>query len=319
MYIADLHCDTLYKIRQDRKHAIKSRMADGSFHVNLQKLKQSGYLIQNFAAFVDAEEDSERFAACNELIDIFYEEIENNIDSVMAVKSFADIEKCIKSSRIGALLTVEEGGVAEGSINKLDKLYERGVRMMTLTWNYENELAYPNDVERQRAERQKGLKKQGIDFVMAMRDMGMLIDISHLSDAGAFELLRDLKLTVIASHSNARAVCNHVRNLPDELIKLIADRGGVIGINLSTNFIGGSGGREDIIKHIRHMINVGGSECVALGTDFDGIETNTDIPGAEAIGVLAETMAKAGISHTQQEKIFYKNALRFYKEMLKGF
>lgn len=319
MYIADLHCDTLYKIRQDRKQGIKSRMADGDFHVNLQKLKQSGYLLQNFAAFVDAEEDTERFSACNELIDIFYEEIENNKESIIAVKSFADIEECIKSNRLGALLTVEEGGVTEGCIDKLEKLYGRGVRMMTLTWNYENELAYPNDVEKQQTELKNGLKKQGFEVAEAMKELGMLIDISHLSDAGAFELLKDLKLTILASHSNARAVCNHVRNLPDELIRLIADRGGIIGINLSTNFIGGSGGREDIIKHIRHMINVGGSECVALGTDFDGIETNPDIPGAESIGVLAKTMTKAGISHTQQEKIFYKNALRFYKEMLKGF
>ena len=151
-----------------------------------------------------------------------------------------------------------------------------------------------------------------------MQDLGIVVDCSHLNDAGTEQLGDILDVPFVASHSNAREVTAHTRNLPDNLIKLIANKGGVIGLNFAQSFLGISpvSRIEDIVKHGLYLINKGGEDVVALGTDFDGIKPNTEIKDASEMYRLYDAFKEAGLSVEQCEKLFWKNADRLLKEIL---
>ena len=151
-----------------------------------------------------------------------------------------------------------------------------------------------------------------------MQDLGIIVDCSHLNDAGTEQLGDILDLPFIASHSNAREVTAHTRNLPDHLIKLIANKGGVIGLNFAQSFLGTSpiSRIEDIVKHGLYLINKGGEDVVALGTDFDGIKPDTEIKDASEMHRLYDAFKEVGLSVEQCEKLFWKNADRLLKEIL---
>ena len=170
-----------------------------------------------------------------ELADVYYDELDKNQDLIRPVYSYADIESNRKAGLMSAMLTVEEGGVCKGNPAFLRTLYRLGVRMLTLTWNFPNELGWPNlevpgegvDPESFRPDFRKanvnqGLTETGIAFVQEMERLGMIVDVSHLSDAGFMDVLRVTKKPFVASHSNARAVCSWARNLTDDMIRLLA-------------------------------------------------------------------------------------------------
>ena len=167
-------------------------------------------------------------------------------------------------------------------------------------------------------EQHKKLTPKGIEFVEAMQDLGIVVDCSHLNDAGTEQLGDILDVPFVASHSNAREVTAHTRNLPDNLIKLIANKGGVIGLNFAQSFLGTSpvSRIDDIVKHGLYLINKGGEDVVALGTDFDGIKPNTEIKDASEMYRLYDAFNEAGLSVEQCEKLFWKNADRLLKEIL---
>ena len=195
--------------------------------------------------------------------------------------------------------------------------------MMTLTWNYENELAYPNGhfydaVSKKR----KGLKEKGFEFIHEMEKLGMIIDVSHLSDDGIYDVYNNTKKPFIASHSNARSLCSHGRNLTDDMIRKIADRGGLIGANFYSPFLNDNykysdtSKIEDIINHMKYISNVGGIDCVGIGSDFDGIDCPLEFENASNMQLIYHEMKKSGFSENEIEKVFYKNALRLFEELL---
>lgn len=197
---------------------------------------------------------------------------------------------------------------------------------MTLTWNYENDLAYPNRVDmntgKSRPETERGLKKKGMEFVELMEELGMAVDVSHLGDAGFWDVVKMMKKPFAASHSNARAIAGHTRNLTDEMIRAMGERGGVIGINYCPAFLndhedGGTSRVSDMILHIKHMKNVGGIDCIGLGSDFDGITGKLEIDSPASVYLLKEELAKNGFTQGETEKIFYRNVLRFYEDVWK--
>ncbi len=151
----------------------------------------------------------------------------------------------------------------------------------------------------------------------------MIVDVSHLSDAGFYDVLDCTEKPFVASHSNARAVCGHVRNMTDDMIRKLADRGGVMGLNFCSDFMEtvprGSynpGSLQAAVKHALYIANVGGIECLGMGSDFDGISTNEALPGVHAMGTLWEALHKAGFTEGQLDKIFYQNVFRLYKDCL---
>lgn len=321
MYIADLHCDTILEItKKDGQHLRQNKA-----HIDCEKLSQGEYALQNFAMFTDYGENQANFDFVNKMIDVYYEELEKNKDYILPAYSFEDIKNNMSAGKVSAVLTIEEGAVCEGDVYKLRSLYNRGVRMMTFTWNYKNCLASPNcDSDKKPiANMDTGLTETGLEILSEMETLGIIPDVSHLSDKGFFDVANFSKRPFVASHSNAREICSHPRNLTDEMIKIIGNKGGLIGLNycnsfLSNNYVSGKGIEiQSFIPHIKHIINIGGEDCIALGTDFDGIDNPPiEIPNASNQQKLVDLLEKNGFSYEVIEKICYKNVLRLYKEFL---
>lgn len=330
MRVADMHCDTLSEIYCAQKQGKETHLDSNSFHVDLDKLKAGDYGLQNFAIFTNVEETENPLEYAMELLDLFYMEMEANQDRISVVKTWKDIEENWKKGRLSAMLTIEEGAVCRGNLRILRDFYRLGVRMMTLTWDYDNELAFPNQVFWDGpmagtgiADTSRGLTETGLAFVEEMERLGIILDISHLNDAGIYDVFRYAKKPFVASHSNARAVASHPRNLTDDMIKKLAERGGVMGLNFCSAFLRDFRKREDaeslirdMVEHIRHIKKVGGISCIGLGTDFDGIGGRMEIDSAAGLQKLALALEQAGFSISEIEAVFYGNVLRLYRELL---
>ncbi len=314
MPFIDLHCDTFLELQRQNK-----ALYDNDLHISIKKLQKSEVFCQLFAMYVNLANFSgpdRAFDFALEMYGVFKSELEKNSDYITQVRSFSEIEAARKNGKIAALLTVEEGGICGESIERLEQLYDMGVRLMTLTWNYENPIGYPNSDDS--AVMGRGLKPFGIEFVERMQQLGMLIDVSHLSEGGFWDVARHSRKPFVASHSNARAIRDFRRNLSDAQLKALAEAGGVTGINFYHNFLGtdGSGSMEQIMAHIRHIRNVAGIDVLAVGSDFDGISGNTAMKDASELGMLIDALDKAGFTAGEIDKICWENALRVIKEVL---
>ena len=260
------------------------------------------------------------------LVDTFREELAANADLISQVTTGEEIRQNLAAGKLSALMSIEEGGCCKGSLEHLQTLYDAGARMMTLTWNHENELASPNHPDKEHyfefvPTDDHGLKPRGVEFVEAMQEMGMLVDVSHLSDAGFYDVCRIVKGPFVASHSNARAVCGCGRNLTDDMIRQLAEHGGVTGLNFCPEFLEPKDKDprqtlDAIAAHARHIMDVGGRECIGIGTDYDGIGGLLDYGTADRMTALAEGLESKGFTQEEIEGIFYKNVLRVYDEVL---
>lgn len=320
MKIIDMHCDTIHELWEGRKRGEHMTLRRNNLMLDLKRMKKGGYSVQNFALFVEQKPEISSFATVKELLSVFREEMETNADWVSQVMNTKEILENEKEGKLSALLTVEGGEACEGMLENLQYLYDQGVRMMTLTWNFPNEIGHPNFDENQdffTPNTSEGLTETGIRFVEEMERMGMIVDVSHLSDAGFYDVVKYTKRPFVASHSNARSVCPWVRNLTDDMIRRLADRGGVVGLNYCADFLRDSRtGELDIGRHARHIADVGGIECVGLGSDFDGIPPYQSCPKAEQMDKLAAIFEKNGFSQREIDKILYQNVFRVYKEIL---
>jgi len=322
MKIADLHCDTISEIWKSRRAGRPQQLFQNNLHVDIQKMQKAGYLLQNFAMYIDLEKTSDPFAAVSEQIDVFYDEMEKNKDCIGIVTSYHEILANEKQGKMSALMTIEEGGCCKGEIANLETLYQRGARMMTLTWNYPNELAGPNlPADSFGAfDSTKGLTRKGFAFIQRMEEIGMILDVSHLSDAGFWDIAKHTKKPFAASHSNARALSPHARNLTDDMLRVIADRGGVAGLNFYGRFLNpidnSHSSTARMAQHVRHIVNVGGIECIGLGSDFDGITGELEMENCSQLAKLTAELERAHFTGSEIEHILYKNVMRFYREML---
>lgn len=328
MKVADMHCDTISEILYDRKSENPKgiTLRKNNLHIDLEKMKRGDYLVQNFALFVELKKRENPFEWCMELADTFYTELAANSDLIAPVRSYDDIIRNQENGRMSALLTVEEGGVCKGNLAFLRDFYRLGVRMMTLTWNYQNEIGYPNRKKGEAfdvPDTTNGLTAFGIEFIKEMERLGMVVDVSHLSDAGFYDVVKYSRKPFVASHSNARFVCGHVRNLTDDMLKKLADHGGVTGINYEPSFLHIYKPEEEkratieqVVGHIKHIAKVAGTGCIGLGSDFDGIAVNQGLPDASYLPMLEDALCRAGFGNEEIEGIFYKNVLRVYREVL---
>jgi len=299
MSIIDLHCDTICHLVDNKDMELKKN----NLAIDLEKLIKGNSLAQLFALFIDLNEHPKAFNRAMDMLNKFYEELEKNNHEISVAKNYEDLEVNKEEDKISAFLTIEEGEAIEGSLKNLRNFYDLGVRLMTLTWNYENSIGYPNCKEEFR---NKGLKTFGLETIEEMNKLGMIIDVSHLSDGGFYDVARYSKKPFVASHSNSRSICNHSRNLTDDMIRTLSEKGGVTGINFEKSFLieGGSN-------------NVGGIDVISLGSDFDGINPkNLEISNMGEIDKLIIALQKEGYHEGNIEKILYKNALRVIKEVL---
>jgi len=284
-----------------------------TWKVDIEKLQKAHSKVQDFALFINLGDTNDPYGRYEAMRNLCTSQIHHYGEHIQHVLSYQDVESVYETGKIGALMSIEEGGVLGGDLDKLKQAYQDGVRLITLTWNYPNGLGEPHC-----GEQHKKLTSKGVEFVEAMQDLGIIVDCSHLNDAGTEQLGDILDVPFVASHSNAREVTAHTRNLPDNLIKLIADKGGVIGLNFAQPFLGTSpiSRIEDIVNHGLYLINKGGEDVVALGTDFDGIKPDTEIKDTSEMYRLYDAFKEAGLSEEQCEKLFWKNADRLLKEIL---
>ena len=309
---ADLHCDSV----------TVSCNGGGNFsafagQVNIEKLNNSGSALQCFALFTEGQNaavDFDKFMA-------FYNAQIAIDPRILPVERYFDIEKAEKSGEIAAVLTVENLGFLNGNVDGITKLAREGVKMASLVWNNGNAFAFPNlifngDMPDFAAREKRGLTQAGKDAVRALNENRIIIDVSHLSDGGVEDVLALSTAPIVASHSNCAAVHYVSRNLTDEQIKKIADCGGVIGLNYCHDFIGGESAFEGLYNHLAHLINIGGEDVTALGSDFDGIPPYDELADCTYVPKLLEYFSAHGISDGQIEKLARKNFYRVFKEVV---
>ena len=321
MKVIDMHCDTMKAILDERDKNKNVNLKNNNFTVDIEKMKQGDYMLQVFAAYTNIKE-GDTLVNCLRTIDLFHNEIKANKEDIGIVLSYDDILKNIKQNKMSALLSIEEGACCKGDLGILRNFYRLGVRMMTLTWNYENELGFPNEIIGNKLVCDRGLKNKGFEFIEEMEKLGIIIDVSHLSDAGFYDILNNTKKPFVASHSNSRSIYGHRRNMTDDMIKKLADRGGVMGLNFYSNFLNDNttfnnmSKIDDMINHVKHIKKIGGIEVIGLGSDFDGIDCKVEIEDASKMQILAEKMKKEGFTENEVEHIFYKNVLNLFREIL---
>lgn len=330
MKLIDLHCDTLLRILEEEASGLPSILKKNPWHVDLEKLNKADSLVQIFAIFVPPAHKirSEEIIKNNEIIeqyrfflsqyDLFKREMEINKRVVRQLTSHKDIRRNDKKGLISAMLSIEEGNVLDGKIERLEEFHEMGIRLITLLWNHENCLGYPHSPDNTRMV--LGLKPFGKEAVKRMEELGMIIDVSHLSDGGFDDVVSLTKKPFVASHSNARAVAGSSRNLKDSQIRTLADRGGVMGINFFGEFLSDAPNPvsrvSHMVDHIRHIRNIGGMDVLALGTDFDGIDGEMEIGDVAHIFLLEQALDRAGFTVGEIEKIWSGNALRLFADVL---
>lgn len=314
----DMHCDTLSELIKGKEETLQKN----GLCVDIKRLKQAKAAAQFFACYVNIAE----FAGNESMWDRAYERVLSMTDYARGSegKEFRlaytvdDILSAKEEKKTAGILTVEEGGVLNGRAERLRELYGRGVRLITLTWNHSNCVGSPNS--RDPKVMKRGLTEFGLEIVEQMNGMGMIVDVSHLSDGGFYDCIRQSKAPVVASHSNARALCAHPRNLTDEMLRILGEKGGVAGVNFYSPFLREGGGADisDVARHAAYMIDRAGEDAVALGADLDGFG-KTDLPrgirGVQDMERLWAAFEKAGIIPRQIEKIAHKNVMRILREV----
>lgn len=321
----DMHCDTVLNLMKG------ASLYENEGHVSLCKMKKGNYLLQCFATYVDLAKCTEPYNTANTMIDRLEEEFVKFPEIISKVTSYSDILKADSEGKLCALLTLEEGEIIEGDLKKLQHFYDRGVRMMTLTWNHPNKIGCPNATDENDVETPfwipntvNGLTAFGKETVEFMEEIGMIVDISHVSDAVFYDVCDMAKKPFVASHSNARATCRHARNLTDDMIRKLAEHGGVTGLNYEYEFLDdvedykkSVGRMSDMVKAVMHIRNVGGYEVLGLGSDYDGINTPPHMKDASEVPFLAEALIKAGMPSSEIDAMFSRNVLRVFKECMK--
>lgn len=312
--IFDAHCDTLLDII-NHKRSLGDRSSIG--HLDIPRLKEGGVNIQVFAAFIeDIYKPDRALKRTLQLIDTFYQELGKNKDKISLTTSYQQIEKANSTGKIAAILSIEGGEALEGDLGVLRVLYRLGVRLITLTWNQRNQIADGAGESRTGS----GLTEFGLKVIDEMNKLGMLIDISHLSETGFWDVIKNSKAPIVASHSNCYNLCPHLRNLKDKQIKALADRGGVIGVTFVPSFLTKEKREtniEDVLDHIDYLANMGGIDCVGLGSDFDGTDSlPLNLEGANKMSNITKGLLNRGYNEKEIKKILGGNFLRVFKEIV---
>lgn len=327
MKYIDMHCDTVmmgYLANREKPDLYDINIS----MVDFKRMKQGDRMAQFFAVFVTARDFFPQFGVPamedDEYIDLARKIIVGSTkahdDIIRMAYSARDIEKNRAEGKMSAVLTMEDGRSVDGKLEKLKKYYDDGFRAISLTWNFENCFGFPNSDDARKMN--LGLKDFGKEAVEYMQELGILVDVSHLSEGGFWDVADICKKPFVATHSDARALGPHQRNLSDRQIKALGDAGGVAGLNFGPEFLNSDVTCKDstaalIAKHARHMADVGGVEVVGIGSDFDGIQGNLEVSGSDKMPLLVDALSKEGFSEDNIEKIFCKNVLRVMKDALK--
>ncbi|MEG2000646.1 MAG: dipeptidase [Evtepia sp.] len=304
MKVFDGHCDTIYKCASGDAPLFSN--PNGQWDLD-RSLQFEGFA-QFFALFSPQIENATQ--VCNLQYRFFQEQLKKNEPYVTLCRNAAQAQQAMSLGKTAAFLSLEGAELIDCNPKKLECAYTAGVRMINLTWNHANRLSGSAMQDPTR-----GLSEEGIAFVLKMEELGILVDVSHLSDPGFWDVVSISKNPIVASHSNARALCFHPRNLTDQQISAIIHSGGVIGLNFYTEFLGRRADLSTIAKHLKHIQKLGGEDHVALGSDFDGCDS---LPKELSSGVLGlpnlyNCLEKQKFNELQ--KLFFTNLMRVVNDV----
>ena len=332
--LIDLHCDTLtacldeafrrfyhagavpgdlHALLMDRVGGRDTLDTPGS-HFALSQIPQGVRWCQCCAIFVpDGLSHEERVAYYGLFQRSFVRQTEQFRDRVLACRTMEEVESAWAQGKQALILTVESGSALAGDLDRVEVLARDGVRMLTLTWNGANELASGNVTDR-------GLSPFGRDAISAMEELGILVDVSHLNDRSFWDVLEAAQKPFAASHSNARSVCGHPRNLTDDQIREMAARQCLIGLNYSVHFLQDGGGEvslDQLCRHIDRFLELGAEHCLALGSDADGTDVPAWLDRTEKIAGLYGRLLERGYSQELASSLFWENAQSFFRANLR--
>lgn len=311
MKYADMHCDTATEI-----YTQKQSLYDNTLHISLRNAQKYSPYCQVFAIWTPKEKrGAERFNNFKNVYDNFIKELNKNKKAIALCKNYSDIEKTASSGKIAALLAIEGGGALNGDLTNIMLFKELGVRFLTLTWNGSNELG-----DGAISKNKQGLTDFGKNALKELEKNGIIADVSHLSQRGFWDVCELSQKPFVATHSNSKTVCKHMRSLTDEQFKAIKEKGGLVGINICSAFLKKNeqdAQISDIISHIEHFLSLDGENTIAFGADFDGISTTPKgIKNIADIEKIANEMLKQKFSQKQVDKIFFDNFMSFCKQNL---
>lgn len=304
MKVFDLHCDTIGECYKHQKN-----LRSNDMHLSLEKTAQYEEYCQVFAIWItDDKRGQTAVDYFNNVADLYYKSIEENDDLISAYGSEND-------APVKGILACEGGSACGGTLDGLRHMYKRGVRLVTLTWNDNNEIGGG-------AFSEGGITPFGVEFVKECEHLGVIIDVSHLNRETFWDVVKVTEKPFVASHSNANIVDNERgirRNLDDAQIEVIRDRRGLIGLNFCNNFLQQQEypGLLSLCEQIRYFLEMGCEDIIALGSDYDGCEMIDELKGAEKMSETHEFLLSQGFSQKIIDKIFYENAKRFFEENIK--
>ncbi len=304
--VFDLHCDTALRILNKNPDKLES-LRNNKLHIDLERAKTLPGYAQCFACFTTTKQSSGDMAAIGlfekEMATIL-RETEENEDLIRLAYSAKDVEMNLENGLMSAILTIEGPAGIDFNPYILEDLYKIGYRITTLSWNEKNPLTGSCVTG-------GGLTEAGREYVKEAQRVGMVVDVSHISDEGFWDIIEITQKPVIASHSNSRALCNVPRNLTDDMYRAICKTGGTVGINLYNDFLGENPTVDTVCDHIFHFLQVAGSDNhLSLGSDFDGMERlPAGITGIQDYPKLAERLLERGLDEETVYKVFWKNAI----------
>ena len=310
MYFIDGHCDTL-TLAMSKGEDLYSHGG----HLNIEKLAKFRPAVQVFAIFLRDEQLTSAYETTMAVMDYAHDEFNKNSKYIRLARSYADVTQNMNDNICSAILGVEGGEPIDDDMGRLHELHFRGMRVLTLTWNRDNKISGGiGDPD------SGGLTPFGRDVVAECARLGVIVDVSHISPRGFADVAEAAKVPFFASHSNCRALASHKRNLEDGQIRVIADSGGVVGVNFCDAFLSDSPSPDmnDVLRHIDHLIKIGGTECAALGADLDG----TADPASgwyKDVLVYEPLYGRVAQAHgaSVADKVFFGNYLRMFKEVLR--
>lgn len=326
--IFDLHCDTIFEIKSLQREGKDASLTDSPLlQLNEEKMKRADYLAQCFAMWIHAK-NADPYHLCKQLIEVYEQEIKK-CSHIKKAYTYADILRNKEEGKISSILTLEDAAPIGADLSRLDEFYQLGVRMICLTWNYENALAFPNRFhllpdgkpDDRTPNTETGLTELGKEAVKKMNKLGIAVDVSHLSDKGFYDVLTVTDKPIVASHSNARACAPHIRNLTDDMLYKLAENGGITGMNYATYFLHedkaiGRNTVPQLVRHIQYIKDKIGIDHIALGSDFDGISPDLELNSADKLPSLITALSNEGFTDTEIQKITSENALRVFRTCL---
>ena len=297
----DLHCDTLTEAWKQNKS-----LYENDLHVSFKR--GSGYQpwMQCFAVFIP---DTVRGAAAMAYFDAARQKLQQELKTTpqaVLCRTSNDLHVCRQQMGAGALLTVEGGAVLGGKLESLDHLSSCGVRAMTLTWNGDCEIG--GGVESGR-----GITPFGRETVRRMEELSIVVDVSHASERLFYDVAEQAQKPFIATHSNARALCGHPRNLTGEQFAVLRDRGGLVGLTLHPPFLEENGKADitSLLRHADYFLSRGGEQILCIGSDFDGADMPQGINGIQDMENVQEIFLKH-YKESIVKAIFFENAYKFF-------